>query len=308
MIVKNRDSHTEIISSARDATDARLGEKSDDFAESCCKSSGGRHKEITHRGHGANRPGEEVTASFAIGGMSCMSCARKVEEALSEVPGVIRADVKFARREAQVSFNPDEVNNDDLKAVLEAVGYRLLEGHGEVFEEAKDSLRRLAGLRPYMIGVTAAIGVVGFYLGLLTLTSDWYNARSEFSEYGVWIAALAAGLGIQATLFSFLRAWHQGGPMKAAKCSMVASGGMSTTAMAACCAHYLSVLLPALGLPFLSAAAAGLADYQTYFFLAGVLSNLFGIGLMLRMMDRSGMIQIKALFNHLNFGLPYIKR
>ena len=96
--------------------------------------------------------------------------------------------------------------------------------------------------------------------------------------------------------------------MKAAKCSLAASGGMSTAAMAACCAHYLGILLPALSLPFLSAAAAGLAQYQTWFFVAGVLSNLFGIGLMLRMMVRSGMIQVGTLVSHLALGLGQTKR
>ncbi|MBW1775288.1 MAG: hypothetical protein JRJ82_20750 [Deltaproteobacteria bacterium] len=148
-----------------------------------------------------------------------------------------------------------------------------------------------AGVRPYLIGLAASLGVVGFYLGLLTLTSDWYNARLEFKEYGIWIVALALGLGVQATLFSLYRAWHRGESLKAAKYSLAASGGISTTAMAACCAHYLAIILPALGLPFFSAAAAGLATYQVYFFMAGVISNLFGIGMMIKMMRKSGMIQ-----------------
>jgi hypothetical protein len=142
-----------------------------------------------------------------------------------------------------------------------------------------------------LIGLAASLGVVGFYLGLLSLTSDWYNARLEFEEYAVWIVALAIGLGVQVTLFSFYRSWHKAESNKAVNYSLAASGGISTTAMAACCAHYLAVLLPALGLPFLSAAVASLASYQVYFFVAGVISNLYGIGVMLRMMHRSGMIQ-----------------
>jgi YHS domain-containing protein len=171
---------------------------------------------------------------------------------------------------------------------------KFLERRGEDLEETGIQHRRLMGLGPYLTGVAAAMGVVGFYLGLLTVTSDWYNARSQFGEYGIWILALGVGLGVQATLFSLYRAWHRGESMKAAKYSLAASGGISTTAMAACCAHYLVVILPVLGLPFLSAAAAGLAGYQTYFFLAGVISNLFGIGLMIRMMSRSGMIQLRG--------------
>jgi predicted cobalt transporter CbtA len=79
---------------------------------------------------------------------------------------------------------------------------------------------------------------------------------------------------------------------------MAASGGMSATAMMACCSHYLATVIPALGVPFLSATAvASIAEYQSYFFLAGVLSCLVGIGLMLRMMEKHGMIQFGNLKN-----------
>lgn len=158
-------------------------------------------------------------------------------------------------------------------------------------------------LPPLLIGAAAAIAVVGFYLGLITLVSDWYNARMQFEEYRWWILALAAGLGVQATLYSFLRIRLNGKNVKSAKSSLAASGGMSTASMAACCAHYLVAFLPALGLPFLSAAAAGLAEYQTQLFLLGVLSNLFGIGVMLRVMQKNGIIPAGVLASYAPFGL-----
>jgi len=117
-------------------------------------------------------------------------------------------------------------------------------------------------VKPYIFGFMAAAGVIGFYLGLLTTVSDWYNAKSQLSQYWGWIIALALGLGIQATLFAYIKIQLKGKTIKAAKSSLAASGGVSTASMAACCAHYLVALLPAFGLPFLSAAAAGLAKYQ----------------------------------------------
>ena len=156
---------------------------------------------------------------------------------------------------------------------------------------------------PYLIGAAAAIAVVGFSLGLITLVSDWYNAKMQFEEYRWWILALAAGLGVQATLYAFLRKRLHGKNIKSAKSSLAASGGMSTASMAACCAHYLVAFLPALGLPFLSAAAAGLAEYQTQLFLLGVLSNLFGIGVMLRVMQKNGIIPAGVLASYATFGL-----
>ena len=107
--------------------------------------------------------------------------------------------------------------------------------------------------------------------------------------------SLAIGLGIQVTLFVLFRAPHLRGRKKtAAKSSMAASGGVSVVAMMACCSHYLATLIPLLGVSFLSATAvASLAQYQPYFFLAGLLSCLLGIALMARMMRRHGMFKAR---------------
>lgn len=140
--------------------------------------------------------------------------------------------------------------------------------------------------RPFLFGLAAASAVIVSYVGLLTLTSGWHAAKLQFAEFFWWITALAIGLGIQVSLYTFSRQRLAGRSKTAAKGTLAASSGMSTTAMAACCTHYMAAFLPALGLPFLSAAAAALADYQVYFFMAGVLSNLIGIGIMLRLMKK----------------------
>jgi mannose/fructose/N-acetylgalactosamine-specific phosphotransferase system component IIC len=124
----------------------------------------------------------------------------------------------------------------------------------------------------------------------------------QFGEYQWWIITLAIGLGVQVTLFTTFRARLRDTKMRAAKSSMAATGGVSTAAMMACCSHYLAAVLPTLGVSFLSASAiASLEQYQAYFFLAGVLSSLFGIGLMLRLMEKHGMVHIGTLkgFNSL---------
>jgi hypothetical protein len=125
-----------------------------------------------------------------------------------------------------------------------------------------------------------------------TLTSDWYFARVQFSEYRWWIITLAIGLGIQVALFTLFRAHLRGKKKTAANSTMAASGGVSAVAMMACCSHYLATLIPLLGVTFLSATAvASLEQYQVYFFLAGIVSCLFGIALMVRMMRKHGMFK-----------------
>ena len=122
--------------------------------------------------------------------------------------------------------------------------------------------------RAYLLGVLASLAVVGFYLGMNTLTSDWYFAKVQFSEYRWWIISLAIGLGVQVTLYTLFRAYQRGKRKIAANSSMAASGGISAVAMMACCSHYIATVIPLLGVSFLSATAvAGLAQYQPYFFL-----------------------------------------
>ena len=59
--------------------------------------------------------------TLTIGGMTCASCAGRVEKRLNRVDGVI-ATVNFATEQATVDF-PDYVTPEDLVAAVEETGY-----------------------------------------------------------------------------------------------------------------------------------------------------------------------------------------
>ncbi|WP_019873184.1 heavy metal translocating P-type ATPase [Sporichthya polymorpha] len=61
------------------------------------------------------------TIDLTVGGMTCASCARRVEKALNKVPGVT-ASVNYATEKARVSYAPS-VAPDDLVAAVTATGY-----------------------------------------------------------------------------------------------------------------------------------------------------------------------------------------
>jgi hypothetical protein len=149
---------------------------------------------------------------------------------------------------------------------------------------------------PFLIGAGASLGLIAFYLGIMTLTADWYYAGVQFEEYRWWIIVLSLGLGIQSTLFTLLRRELKGAEKKTARSTLAASGGISTGSMVVCCLHHLTDVVPFLGFPFL---AVTLQRYQTFSFLIGVLSNLFGISMMLRMMTKHGMVRLKIDFKFL---------
>ncbi|MGH9061945.1 MAG: cation transporter, partial [Acidimicrobiales bacterium] len=61
------------------------------------------------------------TVELVIGGMTCASCASRVERKLNKVDGVT-ASVNYATEKAHVEF-PGTVSVDDLVGVVEATGY-----------------------------------------------------------------------------------------------------------------------------------------------------------------------------------------
>lgn len=65
------------------------------------------------------------TAAFAIGGMTCASCANRVEKALARVPGVAGATVNLATEQATVNLRAPLTGDlsDQIVAAVKRAGY-----------------------------------------------------------------------------------------------------------------------------------------------------------------------------------------
>jgi Cu+-exporting ATPase len=78
-----------------------------------------------------------------IEGMTCASCAVRIEKKLNKLEGV-EATVNFATETATVDFDPEVAAADNLVAAVEAAGYRVVvpqEIEGEVARHPADALR-----------------------------------------------------------------------------------------------------------------------------------------------------------------------
>ena len=58
-----------------------------------------------------------------IGGMTCASCAARVEKKLSKLDGVVLANVNYATEIASVAYDPGHVRVPDLVRTVETAGY-----------------------------------------------------------------------------------------------------------------------------------------------------------------------------------------
>ncbi|MBU1197459.1 hypothetical protein KJ765_03000 [Candidatus Micrarchaeota archaeon] len=144
-------------------------------------------------------------------------------------------------------------------------------------------------------GVLAAALIFAFYFGIITLANSLEHAQQQFSVDWPWIIALAIGFGIQARLHLHLQKQLK---ERAASAGMVASAGVSGTAMVACCAHHVTDFLPFVGL---AGVAGFLFDYREVFLLLGVLSNAAGIAYLLSKHDEFGLssgfpVQVQRIF------------
>ena len=77
-----------------------------------------------HAGVPQMQPGAQSRATLALEGMTCASCAMRIEKGLKKLPGVKDASVNFATEQASVTYDPTQTNLDQMVRSVEAVGYK----------------------------------------------------------------------------------------------------------------------------------------------------------------------------------------
>ncbi|WP_027717885.1 heavy metal translocating P-type ATPase [Desulfovirgula thermocuniculi] len=116
--------------------------------------------------------------SLPVEGMSCASCAARVEKALKAVPGVKNAAVNLAAQKASVEYDPQQATVADLaRAVLE-LGYRVpaeeisfsVRGMrcAACAARVEKALAQLPGVCEAAVSLPAEAARVSFYPGTVT--------------------------------------------------------------------------------------------------------------------------------------------
>lgn len=203
--------------------------------------------------------------TYRLSGMTCGSCAMRIEKAISELAAVESARVNFQKREIAVVFKKTADSSLLTQALAKLGNYRLEE---EDHMKSKKPMPAWSwGIGGFLIIVTIfflvqAVGMQSVEAPLEFMLSKWY-----------FVLPLSIGFGAQAWLFRsiHLMAGHGGGN------AMAASGGMSSGTMFACCLHNLVPLFPILGI---SGITAFFAAYQTSVFLFSILITFLGVGYM----------------------------
>jgi Cu+-exporting ATPase len=140
---------------------------------------------------------EGATARFAIEGITCASCVTRIEAALRETPGVVKASVNIGTEEATVEYLPSVANLTAIKRAVGSAGYRVDDTPAPASPEATDKdaeardreYRTL--MRKWWFG--AAVGtftMIFSYPWLFPVLRDWFPRDSPQLWY-IW-----AGMGV----------------------------------------------------------------------------------------------------------------
>ncbi|MFB6069730.1 MAG: heavy metal translocating P-type ATPase [Halanaeroarchaeum sp.] len=90
------------------------------------------YEAIDEAGYGA----ADASVSIGVTDMSCANCAETIADRLHDTPGVIEASVNYATDEANVRYNPADVDVEALYDAVEDAGYSPVRESGDEESEA----------------------------------------------------------------------------------------------------------------------------------------------------------------------------
>jgi cation-transporting ATPase V len=106
-----------------------------------------------------------------VEGMTCPSCAARIEKVLSRQAGVERASVNFASNRASLAYRPQTVTLDELEAAVEEIGYRVAPGAPEAgAEDVHESDRRMWWRR---VLLSWPLGLAVLFASLFFMDHTW---------------------------------------------------------------------------------------------------------------------------------------
>jgi hypothetical protein len=144
--------------------------------------------------------------------------------------------------------------------------------------------------RHVAIGLLSAGALFTVYFFIMVIAQSLAAAVEQFILLSPLMIPLLAGFGVQVSLFSYAR--HRAATLHEGTACVSITGGVSTTAMLACCIHHITDVLPLVGF---TAAAIFLTAYQPYLIVVGLLSNVVGITFMLNLIQRHRLYEDKGI-------------
>jgi len=134
--------------------------------------------------------GKRAKVTFHLPAIHCVACVWLLENLFKLHPGVGNVRVNFSRREAAITFAPDQIKFSEVAALLASIGYEPLLTLGETGKAKPAFASRKAWLQ---------IGIAAFGFGnIMLMALPVYFGLDRFN--GPWFKLLAGWLSLAMTL------------------------------------------------------------------------------------------------------------
>ncbi len=122
-------------------------------------------EQMIDRVSGAGYGVVQSTIELPITGMTCASCVRSVERALSKPSGILSVNVNLATEKATVSYLPGRVRRSDLVKAVEAAGYGVIDvSTAEQPEDAERAAREAETQRQRRLVIIGALFTIPLFV------------------------------------------------------------------------------------------------------------------------------------------------
>ena len=145
--------------------------------------------------------GKNIKNTYPVLGMSCASCAARVDKTLNGLPGVYQATVNYATAVAQVEYNPEVCSDATLQSAVQDAGYDLLVDTGEDVADKAEKIR-LTRYRKIKRRTVAAL-----LLSLPIMVISMFFEDISSLKYVLWILATPVVFGLGREFY--INAWRQ---------------------------------------------------------------------------------------------------
>jgi len=100
-----------------------------------------------------------------ISGMSCASCAAKIEKGLSKLPGVLKANVNFATEKATLEYLPQQIKVAEIKRAIDELGYKALDMETESATDREREERQREIKKLFRVFIFSVVLGIPIFLG-----------------------------------------------------------------------------------------------------------------------------------------------
>ncbi len=195
---------------------------------------------------------------LSLSGMTCASCAARIEKSLNRLEGV-SATVNFATEKAAVEYDPELVATDQLVAAVEALGYGAAVpepgGSGREAPAVEGEPAELVALRQRLVVstiLTVPVVLMAMFTALQFTNWQWLSLTlaAPVAVWGAWPFHQAAWTNLR----------HGAATMDTlVSLGVLASFGWSLWAL-----FFGDAGMPGMTMPFSFAPSAGAADEHLY--------------------------------------------